>query len=345
MTNHIFNIDSTACFTRGNALSRRGGLMREKLFGQPLRNEGIRPSLPLVTGEKPVVTVKTRPAKAVQPTPATARVSKPALSDDRKPAPKSPRQRLPVEYKGHIISNTQHPDGNWVASFVKTEAVAESARRSASYVAGSMALADAKRQIDDAIALTDPVTARREFQRIPVALDGKMFDASGAHDCQILDLSAGGVRLCCADPTAVAGDLTLYVPGFGRYRASVIRRGDVEMSLRFAADGELILSLLKGLSGYVKGYSFAQTKLRRETRIAAPIATVCRGMDGAAIPCEIINASMRGMSLAMAHRPQIGTLVTLGRTQVRVVRHHDQGIAIEYLSAPGAKTGRYVFSH
>jgi hypothetical protein len=116
--------------------------------------------------------------------------------------------------------------------------------------------------------------------------------------------------------------------------------------LRFLVDDELVLSLLKGLSGYVKGYSPARTKLRRETRVVAPITTVCQDPDGTSIPCEIINASMQGMSIAMSARPQIGTLVTLGRTQMRVVRHHDLGIAVQQLSASSGKAAsRFAFSN
>jgi hypothetical protein len=49
------------------------------------------------------------------------------------------------------------------------------------------------------------------------------------------------------------------------------------------------------------------------------------------------------MSLRISQRPRIGSLVTLGRTKVRVIRHHGQGIAVQCLPPPSAKNSRFVF--
>jgi hypothetical protein len=92
----------------------------------------------------------------------------------------------------------------------------------------------------------------------------------------------------------------------------------------------------------VKGYDTPHTKLRKEVRVPTSITAICRMPDGAAIPCEIIDASMQSMSLRISERPRIGSTVTLGGTKVRVVRHHQQGIAVQCLPASNAKSSRFA---
>lgn len=48
-------------------------------------------------------------------------------------------------------------------------------------------------------------------------------------------------------------------------------------------------------------------------------------------PCEVIDISLSGAGLRSAMKPSIGSPVTLGRMRGRVVRHLDDGFAIEFL--------------
>ena len=40
--------------------------------------------------------------------------------------------------------------------------------------------------------------------------------------------------------------------------------------------------------------------------------------------------SLSGASIAIEARPPVNTMVILGRMRGRVVRHHDQGVAIQF---------------
>lgn len=46
--------------------------------------------------------------------------------------------------------------------------------------------------------------------------------------------------------------------------------------------------------------------------------------------CRVIDVSQSGASVATRLRPEIGTLVVLGRIRGSVVRHHAKGFAIEF---------------
>ena len=324
--------------------SSRYDSIREKLFGKPLQHKGTSTNLPQFD-DMPATEADYRPAKLLLRTPKTSRPSKSAASAPR-PHQENyiselVRQRRPVEYLGHRITNEQQADGKWVASFVRMGDSADCAHCSAPYLASYMAFADAKRQID--AILQKSAADNRELLRVPVALEGMIFAGGNPQECQIMDLSAGGARLRRDSPIILAGELLLYIKGFGRFRAQVVRSSDTEVAVRFIVDNDAVQALLNGLANYVKGLTSAQTKLRKEVRIPTSIAAVCRMPDGAAIPCEIIDASMSGMSIRIGERPRIGSLVTLGRTKFRVVRHLSQGIAVQRLPPPSAKSGRYVF--
>jgi hypothetical protein len=334
--NFSFDIHRNAKFAASNGNGYDA--IREKLFGKPAQLKGVRPkSSVLVESKIAALEAEHRPAKLVRN--KFARVGKANAGEEKPHSSELVRRRMPVEYLGYSITNEQQADGRWVASFVRSGEDPDCAQRSEAHPASYMAFSDAKRQID-ALLSAEPAN-NRKYQRVLVALDGAIYANGVTQACQILDLSPGGARLRRDNPTPVTGELYLYVKGFGRFRAEVIRCQDAEVAVRFVADNDAVMGLLKGLSNYVKGYDTAQTKERKEVRVPTSIAAVCRMADGAAVPCEIIDASMRSMSLRISERPRIGSLVTLGKTKVRVVRHHSQGIAVQCLPAPSAKASRF----
>ena len=60
--------------------------------------------------------------------------------------------------------------------------------------------------------------------------------------------------------------------------------------------------------------------------------------DGGATTCRIIDLSLSGAALAAEMRPQVGEPVTLGRVPARVVRHLEDGFAIEFIHPQLAET-------
>ena len=52
--------------------------------------------------------------------------------------------------------------------------------------------------------------------------------------------------------------------------------------------------------------------------------------NGVNLTCRIIDLSQSGAAIATDQRPPIGALVTLGKSQGRVVRHLEDGFAVEF---------------
>jgi hypothetical protein len=70
---------------------------------------------------------------------------------------------------------------------------------------------------------------------------------------------------------------------------------------------------------------------RRHDRIVPRDPRTVMVLDnGTSIPCRIVDMSLSGAAVATADKPEVGALVMLGKTQARVVRHVDDGVAVEF---------------
>ena len=47
--------------------------------------------------------------------------------------------------------------------------------------------------------------------------------------------------------------------------------------------------------------------------------------------CRVIDVSLSGASVACTVKPPLGTMVILGRIRGRAVRHHELGIALQFI--------------
>ena len=54
--------------------------------------------------------------------------------------------------------------------------------------------------------------------------------------------------------------------------------------------------------------------------------------DGIVLECPMLDVSGTGVSIVSPIKPPIGTEVLLSREPAVVVRHHDEGIALEFLN-------------
>jgi hypothetical protein len=52
--------------------------------------------------------------------------------------------------------------------------------------------------------------------------------------------------------------------------------------------------------------------------------------DGTAVICRLIDMSLSGAAISAEKPPEVGSLITLGKTPSRVVRHIEGGFAVEF---------------
>ena len=176
---------------------------------------------------------------------------------------------------------------------------------------------------------------KRAFQRVSVNLHGRMLSAAQQEsDCVVVDMSPGDAQID-ADARVQVGDRVIaYIDHIGRIEGAVLSLG---------ARGRFVISinaterkrekLAAQLTWIANKHELGLPEDRRHERVAprnnrAEIALD----DGRAYPCRIIDLSLSGAAIEIGVRPAIGTAVQLGNMRGRVVRHFQEGVAIEFLA-------------
>ena len=182
---------------------------------------------------------------------------------------------------------------------------------------------------------------RRRSKRLRVSLGGRLFVPGEEREaaCEIIDMSAGGAQIACEIVPPPQADVVLYMDGFGRLEATVVRAAKGESSdgtfgVRFNCTALKRERIAEQLAVYVSNGTVDQAALRRHER--APTRGMARftRANGDVVNCEVLDLSLGGVSLRTEVRPQIGELVLIGQMAGRVARIHENGIAIEFVTPP-----------
>ena len=173
---------------------------------------------------------------------------------------------------------------------------------------------------------------RRRFQRVRVNLLGRYMLADRREfPCQITDMSPGGMALV-APVNGKAGERVIaYVDHIGRLEGTIARQLPNGFAMTITATPRKRDKLASQLTWLANRHVLGLPEDRRHDRIVPrdPRAVLVLA-DGAQSVCQIIDMSLSGAAIASEARPAVGTLVRIGKTQARVLRHVEHGFAVEF---------------
>jgi PilZ domain len=173
---------------------------------------------------------------------------------------------------------------------------------------------------------------RRRFQRVRVNLLGRYMLADRREfPCQVVNMSPGGMAVIA--PVAGTEDerIIAYVDHLGRLEGRVARTFQNGFAMTISATARKRDKLAAQLTWLANRQILGLPEDRRHGRITPRNPTGRLIMpNGVNLTCRIIDVSQSGAGIATDQRPAIGTLVTLGKVQGRVVRHLEDGFAIEF---------------
>jgi len=173
---------------------------------------------------------------------------------------------------------------------------------------------------------------RRRHQRVRVNLLGRyMLSDRREFPCQVVNMSPGGMAIIAPVGGAVGERVIAYVDHLGRLEGRVARTFQNGFAMTIAATARKRDKLAAQLTWLANRHILGLPEDRRHGRIVPrnPMARLILP-NGVNITCRIIDVSQSGAGIATDQRPAIGALVTLGKVQGRVVRHLDDGFAIEF---------------
>jgi hypothetical protein len=173
---------------------------------------------------------------------------------------------------------------------------------------------------------------RRRHQRVKVNLLGRyMLPDRREFPCQVINMSPGGMALIAPMSGAAGERIIAYVDHLGRLEGQIARVFENGFAMTISATARKRDKLAAQLTWLANRHILSLPEDRRHGRIVPrnPVGRLILP-NGVNLTCRIIDVSQSGAGIASRERPPIGTLVTLGKVQGRVVRHLEDGFAIEF---------------
>ncbi|WP_208430472.1 PilZ domain-containing protein [Methyloceanibacter sp. wino2] len=184
-----------------------------------------------------------------------------------------------------------------------------------------------KRQTDRPKILEE----RRRFKRMDVSLNGRfMVENTDEYPCEVFNMSPGGMAVKAPFLPRVGERVISYIEQLGGLDGTVTRTFDGGFAVEFKISARKRERIANVLTWYSSGEHNLEDRVheRYAPRIAEQKLILPSGSVHA---CRVIDVSLSGASVATDLRPDIDSLVVLARHRGRVVRHHDEGFAIEFV--------------
>jgi hypothetical protein len=173
---------------------------------------------------------------------------------------------------------------------------------------------------------------RRRFQRVSVDLLGRyMLPDRREFPCQVINMSPGGMAVIAPVGAEPGERVIAYVDHLGRLEGHIARSFQNGFAMTISATPRKRDKLAAQLTWLANRHILGLPEDRRHGRIVPRVAIARLILpNGINVSCRIIDISQSGAGIATDQRPPIGVLVTLGKVQGRVVRHLENGFAIEF---------------
>jgi c-di-GMP-binding flagellar brake protein YcgR len=173
---------------------------------------------------------------------------------------------------------------------------------------------------------------RRRFQRVNVNVLGRfMLENRTEYPCQVTDMSPGGAALMAPIQGRVGERVVAYIDHIGRIEGEITRLIDGGFAMTVNASARKRDKLASQLTWLANRHVLNLPEDRRYERIVPkqPFSNVVLP-DGREVRAKIIDVSLSGAALAFENKPPVGTPLTVGRMRAKVVRHVEDGVAVEF---------------
>jgi hypothetical protein len=173
---------------------------------------------------------------------------------------------------------------------------------------------------------------RRRFQRVQVNLLGRyMLEDRREYPCQVVNMSPGGMALIAPMNGAIGSRVVAYIDHLGRLEGKITRVYQNGFAATIAATERKRDKLAAQLTWLANRDILNLPEDRRHGRFVPkkPMTQIIMP-NGVNITCRVIDFSLSGAAIATDQRPPVGSLLTIGKVQGRVVRHIEEGFAVEF---------------
>jgi hypothetical protein len=175
---------------------------------------------------------------------------------------------------------------------------------------------------------------RRRHQRVKVDLLGRYMLADRREfPCQVSNMSPGGIAIVAPVSGNPGERVIAYIDHLGRLEGKIARMLDNGFAMTIDATLRKRDKLAAQLTWLANRHILNLPEDRRHGRFI-PKKAMARLIlpNGNNVTCRVMDLSESGAAIAISPelRPVVGAMVTIGKAQGRVVRHIEDGFAIEF---------------
>ncbi len=174
---------------------------------------------------------------------------------------------------------------------------------------------------------------RRRHQRVKVNLLGRcMFADRREFPCQILNISPGSAEVVSPIKGEVGDPIIAYIDHVGRIEGMITRHIEDGFAMTIVASSRKRDKLADTLTWLANRHvlNLPEDRLYARRTPKKSEATLILD-DGTSHGCRVIDMSLSGAGLSTKLRPPLGSRVHLGKLGARVVRHFEDGVALEFM--------------
>ena len=175
---------------------------------------------------------------------------------------------------------------------------------------------------------------RRRFHRVSVDLLGRfMLENQSEYPCRVETMSPGDVSVLTPIVPKKEERVILYADHVGRLEGAVARVFPGGFAMTVRGTERKREKLAAQLTWLANRHELDLPEDRRHERIQPrnPFIDITLD-DGRTYKVRIIDLSLSGAAVQSSVRPAIGSRIVIGKMQGRIVRHLEEGLAIEFAS-------------
>jgi hypothetical protein len=197
-------------------------------------------------------------------------------------------------------------------------------------------------------ALTPGTAELQLHPRFELDLAGRFMRANKEEfTCNIRDISVGGVSLTITDACSVelGEKIIAYMDRLGGLEGVVVRTWANGFALKLTITQHKQEKLAAQITWLLNEGDLKGAAARQHDRVPvgnrSAILTISEGIQ---VPCLILDVSISGASISCRTKPDLETEVRVGRLRGLVVRHHAEGVGIQFSEILDADTMQAHFS-
>ena len=174
---------------------------------------------------------------------------------------------------------------------------------------------------------------KRRYPRYALSLSGRFMRSDKLdYPCQLIDISVESAAITTPIQLHVGEQLIVYLKHLGGLEGSVVRLFPGSFAMAISGTQRKRDKLAAQIPRLAAQSEIPEGEERQFPRVPANETALLVLPDGSTMTCPLHDLSLSGAAIVTAARPALGTEVMLDKRRAIVARHHERGIAVEFVN-------------